>query len=114
MAGNVFSNCSSLTTGCFLYTDTGLTTFVSDGRYSDGTNCFRVASGEILAITPCSNPCECHDGTINNNGAFSYTDCSGNIQSGSGEQGSTVCFDINKSFGNNITDNGLSTGCSCV
>lgn len=51
-----YSNCSSLTTGCFLYDDSGLTTPVSNGYYSDGTNCFTVTggNGEITSISACT------------------------------------------------------------
>ena len=45
MGLNAYSNCSPLTTGCFLYQDSGLTTPVSDGVYSDGTNTYTVSGG---------------------------------------------------------------------
>lgn len=55
MALTVYSNCSVITTGCFLYTDTGLTTPASNGKYSDGANCFTVSggAGEITASEAC-------------------------------------------------------------
>ena len=45
MGLNAYSNCSPLTTGCFLYQDSGLTTPVADGVYSDGTNTYTVSGG---------------------------------------------------------------------
>lgn len=45
MGLNAYSNCSSLTTGCFLYTDSGLTTPVANGVYSDGINTYTVTGG---------------------------------------------------------------------
>lgn len=65
--------------------------------------------------TPTPTPvCECHDGTINNNGAYSYYDCSGTQIFGAGEQGSTICFDINRTYSGNITDDGISSTCFCT
>jgi hypothetical protein len=39
------SNCSTLSAGCYLYNGPGLTNPVSNGYYSDGTNCFTVTGG---------------------------------------------------------------------
>lgn len=39
------SNCSTLSTGCFLYNGPGLTNPVADGYYSDGSNCYTVTGG---------------------------------------------------------------------
>ena len=45
----VYSTCSSLTSGCYLYIDSGLTTEVSTGYFSDGgTNCYTYTSGSPL------------------------------------------------------------------
>lgn len=114
MATYVYSNCATLSIGCFLYEDSGLTTAVSDGRYSDGTNCYRVTggSGEIVGSTSCSSPCECHEGTISNAAAYSYYDCNCNAVFGADEQGITVYYDINKSHTSNITDNGTYGSCT--
>ena len=51
-----YSNCSiPLTTGCFLYTDIGLTTPAADGFYSQGIACYTVTggNGEITAVSSC-------------------------------------------------------------
>jgi len=58
MAQNLYSNCGTLTTGCFLYTNQALTTPVSNGKYSDGTNCYDVTggSGEITSFASCPPP----------------------------------------------------------
>ena len=55
MAINIFTNCSPIALGCFLYTDSGLTTPVSNGVYSDGINTFTVTggAGEITATGSC-------------------------------------------------------------
>lgn len=56
MAGTVYSNCSSITTGCYLYTNTCLTSPVSNGYYSNGTDCYTVTggSGYISSVSSCS------------------------------------------------------------
>jgi hypothetical protein len=59
-------------------------------------------------------PCECHDGTINDNNAFSYYDCTGLLVTGGGELGSVICFDINRPYSGNITDDGVSGTCICI
>jgi hypothetical protein len=57
MAGNLYSNCSIITTGCFFYSDSNLTSPVSNGKYSDGTDCYTVSGGgEITAVQTCSPP----------------------------------------------------------
>jgi hypothetical protein len=53
MAVNVYSNCSNLgtqgTSGtCYLYNNSNLTSPVSNGEYSDGTNCYTVTGGAGL------------------------------------------------------------------
>jgi len=55
MAINIFTNCSPIALGCFLYTDSGLTTPVSNGVYSDGIYTFTVTggAGEITATGSC-------------------------------------------------------------
>lgn len=57
MPQNVFSSCSPVILGCFLYTDSGLTTPAPDGVYSDGLDVFTVSggAGEITASALCSN-----------------------------------------------------------
>ena len=58
--------------------------------------------------------CVCHDGTINDNNAFSYYDCAGILFTGGAELGSVICYDINKAYSGNITDNGPAITCSCT
>lgn len=55
MSLNVYTNCSPIALGCFLYTDAGLTTPVSDGVYSNGLGTFTVSggAGEITAQGTC-------------------------------------------------------------
>ena len=52
---SIYSSCSSLALGCFLYTDMNLTTPASDGTYYDGTTCWNVVSGEIVSTGTCTN-----------------------------------------------------------
>lgn len=59
-------------------------------------------------------PCECHDGTINDNNSFSYYDCTGLLVTGGAELGSVICFDINRPYSGNITDDGISGTCICI
>ena len=58
MAATIYTNCSTLTLGCFLYQDAGLTTPVSNGEYSNGTDVFTVTggAGEITATALCNPP----------------------------------------------------------
>lgn len=54
MAANYYSNCSTITTGCYLYNNTCLTSPASSGFYSDGSNCFTISSGGyISSVTAC-------------------------------------------------------------
>ena len=50
---NIYSTCSPLNVGCFLYTDSLLLIPVSDGVYYDGTTCWVVVSGQIDSSTSC-------------------------------------------------------------
>lgn len=56
MALNYNSNCSTLSVGCYLYNGPNLTNPVSDGYYSDGTDCYTVTggSGYISSISSCT------------------------------------------------------------
>ena len=47
MALNAYTNCSPIVLGCFLYQDSGLTTPVSNGFYSNGTDVFEVTGGAL-------------------------------------------------------------------
>jgi hypothetical protein len=56
MAVNVYSNCSTLVaTTCYLYNNSNLTSPVSNGEYSDGTNCYTVTggAGQITLVGAC-------------------------------------------------------------
>jgi hypothetical protein len=55
MAIYLYSNCSTIITGCRLYTDSCLTTPVSNGFYSNGTNYFTVSSGLISSSSVCGS-----------------------------------------------------------
>ena len=57
MPQNVFSSCPTITVGCFLYTDSGLTTPAPNGQYSDGVDVFTVSggAGEITSSATCSS-----------------------------------------------------------
>lgn len=51
---SIYSPCSPLALGCFLYNDINLTTTASDGTYYDGTTCWNVVSGEIISVGSCT------------------------------------------------------------
>jgi hypothetical protein len=63
--------------------------------------------------TTTASLCTCKQGTIQDNNAFSYTDCAGVFQSGSFEQGSEVCVDINQFYSANIGNLIDFVGCAC-
>jgi len=64
--------------------------------------------------TTTASLCTCKQGTIQDNNAFSYTDCAGVFQSGlGGEQGSEVCVDINQFYSANIGNLIDFVGCAC-
>ena len=63
--------------------------------------------------TTTASLCTCKQGTIQDNNAFSYTDCAGVFQSGSFEQGSEVCVDINQFYSSNIGNLIDFVGCAC-
>jgi hypothetical protein len=56
MSANYNSNCSTLSVGCYLYSGPGLTNPVSNGYYSDGSNCYTVTggSGYISSVDVCT------------------------------------------------------------
>jgi hypothetical protein len=56
MPQNVYTTCSPIVVGCFLYTNSGLTTPVFNGNYSNGTDVFTVSggAGEITSSAPCA------------------------------------------------------------
>jgi len=55
MAYVTYSNCSTITTGCYLYYDIYKTLPVASGYYSDLTNCYYVdaETGYVSAVTSC-------------------------------------------------------------
>jgi len=57
MPQNVFSSCSPIIVGCYLYTDSGLTIPAPDGEYSDGTDVYTVTGGlgEITSTSLCDS-----------------------------------------------------------
>jgi hypothetical protein len=67
----------------------------------------------ITTTTTTASLCACKQGTIQDNNAFSYTDCAGVFQSGSFEQGSEVCVDINQFYSANIGNLIDFVGCAC-
>ena len=56
MAQQIFSNCSPLVTGCTVYSDISLVTPVSNGKYSNGSECFTVVGGTITLVENCPTP----------------------------------------------------------
>jgi hypothetical protein len=66
---------------------------------------------DLLIDVPPS--CTCRQGTITNNNAFSYTDCSGVLFSGGAEQGSEVCVNIDLPYSANIGNLTTSVICNC-
>lgn len=58
MALTIYSQCSTITTGCFLYSNNILTTAVDNGYYSNGTDCYTVTggAGEVTAVGVCTPP----------------------------------------------------------
>ena len=57
MPQNVYTSCSPIIVGCFLYTDSGLTTPAPNGVYSDGVDVYTVTggAGEVTATALCDN-----------------------------------------------------------
>jgi hypothetical protein len=51
---SIYSSCSPLAVGCYLYTDINLNTTASDGSYHDGTTCWNVTSGQIFSTGSCT------------------------------------------------------------
>lgn len=56
MGSILYSNCSTITTGCYIYNDIYKTSPVGNGYYSDGTNCYDVqwGNGYVNAVTSCA------------------------------------------------------------
>ena len=79
MGSILYSNCSTITTGCYIYNDIYKTSPASNGYYSDGTNCYNVeyGNGYVYAVTSCPS--------YDNYNADRY-DCSGCGFNSSGHQ----------------------------
>jgi hypothetical protein len=79
MGSILYSNCSTITTGCYIYNDIYKTSPVNNGYYSDGTNCYDVqwGNGYVNSVSTCSD-CTSYtvfdvpDSTISE---FSYVEC---------------------------------------
>lgn len=58
MATFYFSNCTTITTGCYIYNDIYKTSPVNNGYYSDGTNCYDVqwGNGYVNSVSTCTPP----------------------------------------------------------
>jgi hypothetical protein len=103
MAVNLYTNCLTVTTGCYFYNNSNLTSPVSNGKYSDGTNCYTVSgdNGEITSMTTCSS------GTvyININGPSS-ADNTGETGSGNSQivSQSVTTFSSNSDFVNVVSN----------
>jgi len=54
MAAFLYTNCSTLAIGCSVYTNSSLTTPVSNGIYFDGITCWTVTSGVIDGTASCT------------------------------------------------------------
>jgi hypothetical protein len=78
----------------------------------DGTGTYATlaACQAVCGVPP---PCECHDGIINDNNAFSYYDCDGVLFAAGAELGSEICYNINAPHSSNITDVGPAVYCVC-
>jgi hypothetical protein len=81
--------------------------------YPTTTTSTTTTTTSTTTTTTTASPCTCKQGTIQDNNAFSYTDCAGVFQSGSGEQGSEICVDINEFYSSNIGNLIDFAGCSC-
>ena len=95
MSLQIYTNCSTLTIGCNLYTNSAKTIQAANGFYSDGTFCYTVVNGAITTIESCVstttsttststttivvNPCRCYEVIFGSGGGeINYNDCNGN------------------------------------
>jgi len=95
MSLQIYTNCSTLTVGCNLYTNSAKTIEAANGFYSDGTFCYTVLNGAITNIASCTstttsttttstttivvNPCRCYEVVFGSGGGeINYNDCNGN------------------------------------
>ena len=94
MSLQIYTNCSTLTVGCNLYTNSAKTIEAVNGFYSDGTFCYTVLNGAITNIASCTstttsttttstttivvNPCRCYEVVFGSGGGeINYNDCDG-------------------------------------
>ena len=108
-AGNLQNQTScGLTT-----TSTTTTTTAAPTTTTTTTTTLAPTTTTSTTTTTTTLGCECHDGTINDNNAFSYYDCNGVLFAAGAELGSPICYNINAPHSANITDDGISTICFC-
>lgn len=55
MASYYYSNCSTITSGCYIYYDIYKSSPTANGYYSDGTNCYFVnyGNGYVVSVSSC-------------------------------------------------------------
>jgi len=70
-------------------------------------------STTTTSTTTIALPCECHDGVVASSGYYSFYTCDGTLNTGINDFGLAICYDINKSHTDNISDEGPSDFCSC-
>jgi len=105
---------STSTTSTTSTTTTAYVGCVLEGEACEQTTTTTTSTSSTTTTTTTLFPCECHDGTITNFGAYFFFDCNGYyVNSGVGF-GSVVCFDVNKPRSANITDDGISGTCLCA
>jgi hypothetical protein len=99
-----FSPCSTITTGCYLYTDIKRTATVGAGWVSDGTTSYQVnSSGMIIGTSPCVfNYRSYLLGSDGSTGTVYWKDCNGITQSvyndGQGNWNNVVACALEGSF----------------
>jgi hypothetical protein len=108
------STSTTTTTSTTTATPTTTTTSTTTETPTTTTTSTTTEPPPTTTTTTTLPPCDCHDGTINDNDAFFYYDCDGNVFTGGNELGTEICYDINKPYSGNITDNGPSVFCSCT
>jgi hypothetical protein len=76
----MYSNCSTITTGCYIYTDIYKTSPASNGYWSDGTNCYTVeyGNGYVYSVDTCFYSGDVYitaggETTFNSSGDYSYS-----------------------------------------
>jgi len=78
LSPTIYSDCCDLEVGCFLYTDSSLTTIADTGTYYDGTNCLVVNdSGVITDLGSCTPVAHCLARRDSAVGPLVTPDCAG-------------------------------------